>query len=314
MPEDNKRILIESLRPVDEVVSSSDLDTVFDFKTHIERMHPDILAVTDDDKNIESKRVFCAERGVRLAVLPKRNDVTQVSTTAILSSIKDIERVPLRIDFAGGWLDVPKLARQGGHIVNCTISPLVSLTEWPYEKGAGLGGSAAYAILQAKSGVQAELDAGVGWQDPAVIAETGLCVWRSGERPVLEAKFNPDWLAGKMLISWTGKAHVAADHTSRPRDYDGLFEAGNMARDAAYRQDVACLAAAVTKNYAVQLGEGMEPLPHIGKALACKYLGGGHGGYALYLFENVAGRDAALRKHDATSPIEPYLKECAALT
>jgi hypothetical protein len=36
--------------------------------------------------------------------------------------------------------------------------------------------------------VQSELDLGVGWQDPAVIRETGLCVWHSGPAPVLDFK------------------------------------------------------------------------------------------------------------------------------
>jgi len=59
----------------------------------------------------------------------------------------------------------------------------------PYNApGAGLGGSAAHALLNGKDPVQSELDLGVGWQDPAVIRETGLCVWRSGSKPVLDFK------------------------------------------------------------------------------------------------------------------------------
>jgi cytidyltransferase-like protein len=309
IPEDNKRVLIGSLRCVDEVVSSSDLDPVFDFKTHLSRLRPDILAVTEDDKNIERKQAFCAERGIRLVVLPKRNDVTGVSTTSILSSIKKIESVPLRVDFAGGWLDVPKFARPGSYIVNCTISPLVSLDQWPYHQNAGLGGSAAYAILQAKNGVRAEIDQGVGWQDPAVIEETGLCVWRSGERPVLDIKINPDWLAGRMMILWTGKQRAANDQAMRPRDFDRLAVAGALAREAVYHRDVMKLAKAVSLNYEVQKDEGMDSLPEIDRALGKKYLGAGHGGYALYLFEKPEHRAAALADFKEASLIEPYIKD-----
>jgi hypothetical protein len=67
-----------------------------------------------------------------------------------------------------GWLDVPKHARQGAYIVNCAISPLVSLHDWQFEIGGGLGGSAAHALLCGCNSVQSELDLGVGWQDPAV--------------------------------------------------------------------------------------------------------------------------------------------------
>jgi hypothetical protein len=65
---------------------------------------------------------------------------------------------------------VPKHARQGAFIVNCAMSPLVSLHDWQYEVGGGLGGSAAHALLCGRNSVQSELDLGVGWQDPAVSA------------------------------------------------------------------------------------------------------------------------------------------------
>ncbi len=43
---------------------------------------------------------------------------------------------------------MPRLSRQEAYIVNCAISPLVSLVDWQFEIGGGLGGSAAYALLQ----------------------------------------------------------------------------------------------------------------------------------------------------------------------
>ena len=51
----------------------------------------------------------------------------------------------MRDAFAGGWLDVPRFAREGAFIVNCAVSPLVSLRHWPYERNSGLGGSGAWA-------------------------------------------------------------------------------------------------------------------------------------------------------------------------
>lgn len=56
-------------------------------------------------------------------------------------------RVPLRIDLAGGWLDVPRFARPGAFVVNLAIQPLIGLEDNPYQRGSGLGGSAAHAIL-----------------------------------------------------------------------------------------------------------------------------------------------------------------------
>jgi cytidyltransferase-like protein len=306
LPLDNKMALIAALRPVDKVLVSSNHDPVFDFRDAILRERAGILAVTEDDQHLEEKRRFCQEHGLEFAVLPKRNTVTPVSTTSILAGIRDQARVPLRVDFAGGWLDVPRLARPGGYIVNCAIQPLVTLECWPYQIGGGLGGSAAKALLDVRGGVRSELALGVGWQDPAVIEETGLCVWRSGPRPVLELKANPDWLEGKMLLDWTGESHFTPGLVDRPHDLDMIFEAGQIAKQAVEQRDLSMLAQAVQRTYAAQLREGMQPLPGCG-ALAMKYLGGGHGGYALYLFSGADARHAA--RTATTKTVEPYLEQ-----
>lgn len=308
MPDDNKREILKALSCVDEVVSSSNIHPIFDFKSHIKNLQPNILAVTEDDKNAELKKSFCKKIGVEFVVLPKSNPVTQVSTTSILTSIKNIYEMPLRVDFAGGWLDVPDFSVPNGYIVNCTITPKVSLASWPYEKGAGLGGSAAYALLQIKSGVRSEIYNGVGWQDPAIISETGICVWRSGKKPVLDVKVNPDWLAGKMLIVWTGKSHLTFSMAKIPRDYKLIKKAGQIAREAVYERNIKTLAEAISLSYKTQIKEGMEKLPDIKNALAKKYLGGGHGGYALYIFKSKNDRDKAAKITAQSKLIEPYIE------
>jgi len=45
-------------------------------------------------------------------------------------------------------------------------------------------------------------------QDPAVIAQTGLCCWRSGARPELDFKTPGDFLRGCMALLWTGQSHT----------------------------------------------------------------------------------------------------------
>ncbi len=218
--------------------------------------------------------------------------------------------VPLRVDIAGGWLDVPALAQPDRFIVNCTFMPGVSLQRWPYEYGGGLGGSAAKAILEGKDAIQQELLT-AGWQDPAVILETGLCVWRSGPKPILDFKANPDWLAGKMLLMWTGKPHVTGDLLKLPRDYTALGDASRVARSGIAGKSITVLGAAIEKNYEVQLGEGMQELPRPHGVLACKYAGSGHGGYAFYLFRCQEDRAEFLESMDHTfklTPIEPYMR------
>lgn len=211
----------------------------------------------------------------------------------------------MRVDFAGGWLDVPRFSRNDGYVVNCAISPLVSLRDWPYERNSGLGGSGAWAILEGRDGVDAEVDLGVGWQDPAVIAETGLCVWRSGPRPVLELKTTVDMLKGKMALFWTGTPHSTPDVANRKRDFDRIVAASKVARDAVWSQDFASIAEAVSLSYAVQLDEGMVPLSPVDGAIGRKYCGGGFGGYALYLFATPKSRELALSLPGFTR-IEPY--------
>jgi hypothetical protein len=217
------------------------------------------------------------------------------------------KEVPLRVDFAGGWLDVPKYSRAGGFIVNCAIEPLVSLTNWVYKKSSGLGGSAAYAVLMGEDGIQSELDLGVGWQDPAIIRETGLCVWVSGDRPKLYLKRDPYFLKNKMALLWTGNTHITYEKTDLARDYDLILKAGAVAKNAVAGESYEDLCVAVNLSYEVQMKEGMQPLSGAGET-AKKYCGGGWGGYALYMFKGEKERNNFLKlKGDRALKIEPVL-------
>ena len=309
LPDEHKRALLEALEMVDEVVMGEVMEEGLDFKDHFLRLRPSILAVTEDDKYCPLKRALCAQTGAQYVVMPKTPpQFAPLSTTQIVRWIKAPPEAPLRVDFAGGWLDVPRFARPGGYIVNCAVSPCVSLESWPYKHNAGLGGSGAWALLKGADGISSEINLGVGWQDPAVITETGLCVWHSGPRPKLEVKTDGSALAGRMALYWSGREHSTPGLVDRPRDYDLIFRAGRVARDAIWRQDLDLLAEAVRLSYDMQLAEGMEPLPSgVAGAAAWKYCGGGFGGYSLYLFMKPAMRDLAC-KLPGFSPIEPYCR------
>ena len=223
---------------------------------------------------------------------------------------------PLRVDFAGGWLDVPRFAIPGAYIVNCAISPLVELDGDRLRRsnqrlgefipcGSGLGTSAAWHALQGRDAVQEELDSGRGWQDAAVIRETGLCVWASGSSPELVHRDCGESLTGLLALLWTGKPHVTADLVALPRDYTAIANAAVQAFKAVSLQDVGMLADAITMSYEQQLAEGMERIPTIG--IAGKYCGAGHGGFAVYLFESHEFRDRAVRDQGLL-PVEPHCK------
>ncbi len=97
LPESHKAYLIGSLRCVDKVLKSSNLDPVFDFYSHIKREKPDILAVTEDDKNKKKKKDFCKKLGIEFVILPKANKLKEkTSTTKILEKIKGKEKLKLK--------------------------------------------------------------------------------------------------------------------------------------------------------------------------------------------------------------------------
>ena len=305
----DKKAVISSLSMVDEVVESTDEDIALSFRTAFIQSGAQVLAVTTDDQYAEVKRRFCEEQGAEFVVLEKTlPEAEQTSSTQLLSRVKAPAHAPLRVDFAGGWLDVPENAMPGEYIVNCAVSPTVSLKEWLYRQGAGMGGSGGWSVLNGWDPVASELGLGVGWQDPAVIAETGACVWKSGPKPVLDFKNTGEFLKGCMAVYDTRVKHYTPGFAGYERSFERIAKAARIARLGVQQQDVSVLAVAVQMSYQLQLEEGMQPLPDIANQLAHKYCGGGHGGYALYLYENQQQRDAAVDACEDMYPIEPYCR------
>lgn len=305
----DKHALLNSIAMVDEVVLSTDEDKELSFKSAFLHCKPDILAVTTDDLYKEAKQRLCEETGAEFVVLKKTAPGEhKTSSTQVVERIKAPAHVPLRVDFAGGWLDVPENAIPGEYIVNCSISPTVSLREWNYRKGAGLGGSGGWSVLNGWDPVRSELGLGVGWQDPAVIAETGACVWKSGKLPELDFKNTGAFLKGKMAVYDTQIKHDTPGLATLERNFEKIAKAARVARLGVLQQDVTVLAVSVQLSYQLQLDEGMLPLECIGESLAHKYCGGGHGGYALYLYESEEARDAALDICPDLYPVEPYCR------
>ena len=262
IPQDHKQAVLRELRMVDDVVIGEGEEQGLDFKDHFLRIRPSILAVTEDDLYADIKRALCDQIGCHYVRLPKTPpEFSPVSTSGIVKWIKAPAEAPLRVDFAGGWLDVPDFAREDGRIVNCSITPMVSLRDWGYARNSGLGGSGAWALLNGEDGVASELELGVGWQDPAIIRETGLCVWRSGPRPVLDFKRDPQVLHGLMALYHTKSDHDTPANVNRKRDYDLITAAGQQAAEAVFNSDIGRLGQAVRMSYQAQMEEGMDELP-----------------------------------------------------
>lgn len=309
LPDEDKMAVIGSLAMVDEVVLSTDESRELSFASAFEKSGANVLAVTTDDRYKEIKEKFCKEHGAEFVVLEKKAPEGRLtSSTEMLDRMKAPKHVPLRVDFAGGWLDVPMYSIPGAYIVNCAVSPTVSLQEWLYRKGAGMGGSGGWSVLNGWDPVGSELGLGVGWQDPAVIAETGACVWKSGHKPVLDFKNTGEFLRGRMAIYDTRIKHNTPGLAGLERPFAKIAKAASVARLGVQEQDVNVLAIGVQMSYQLQLEEGQQPLPDIGDCLAHKYCGGGHGGYALYLYETPEAREAALESCEDLYPVEPFCR------
>lgn len=88
MNDDNKKILLESIRFIDKVIVGNDDGEVWDFLPAFIAEKPDILAVTTDDRHAEEKRKFCEEQKIKFIILEKTPpNATPTSTSEIRKNI-----------------------------------------------------------------------------------------------------------------------------------------------------------------------------------------------------------------------------------
>jgi len=304
-PRQSERERLFAVRAIRYVHAASigDGTGVLDCESAVRRLRPDYWIVSDDQDH-EAKRCLARSLGLEYRILPRTPPLgctPRTSTSLVAASLW----VPARVDFAGGWLDVPHVCKAVGIeplVVNMAISPGYISDETLWRPGGGLGGSAACAILRGDDPFGSEAAAGVGWQDPAVLLQTGLCVWAGKDK--LEHWSTGSWLAGKLAVLWTGTAHSTPGLLSLQRPYHKIRSAAERAADAVAAQDLGSLATAISMSYGAQLDEGMHPLPEAG--MARKYCGAGHGGYAMYLFESDDDRRQWIGQTPGATPIEPH--------
>lgn len=99
------------------------LDFVEEFKT----LRPDIFVVNEDG-NTPAKQKLCQEHGVQYVVLHREphTGLAARSTT----SLRSLERMPYRIDVAGGWLDQPFVSKHyPGPVITVSLEPTVDFNE-----------------------------------------------------------------------------------------------------------------------------------------------------------------------------------------
>ncbi len=157
-PENNRLYLVAAMQDVNYAVlnDQSVFGNKIDFKNILEKLRPDVFIVNDDDSGIEEKRSVCSATGTRIELVKRivPPELEATSTTRIIDKINFKYRAPLRMDFAGGWTDVPYImADKKGYVSNATISPLIEYKNGQfnfsgYPRGSGLSTSTAAKLLE----------------------------------------------------------------------------------------------------------------------------------------------------------------------
>ncbi len=100
---------------------------MLDFLPELDRVKPDIFVVNKDG-NIPQKAALCQERGIEYIVLERQPhaDLPSRSTTAL----REVNRIPYRIDLAGGWLDQPFVSElYPGPVLTISLQPDIAFNE-----------------------------------------------------------------------------------------------------------------------------------------------------------------------------------------
>lgn len=157
-PENNRLYLLAALQDVDYAVLNDTTveEGKIDFRSILERLQPDVFVLNDDDSAMAEKKALCDRLGIRLQtvsrVVPPELEAT--SSSRIIDKITFSYKAPLRIDFAGGWTDVPFIMHGAkGHVTNTAITPCIEYKEGSfnfsgYPRGSGLSTSTAAKLLQ----------------------------------------------------------------------------------------------------------------------------------------------------------------------
>jgi len=119
--EEERRYMVESIRFVEEALVS-DVKGPLSFSGHLEEFQPDYFIINSDG-HTEEKKTFCENRGVKYMVLERvqKLNFTPRNTTDLCT----VDRIPHRLDLAGGFFDQKKLNRLvPGTTVICNIEAM----------------------------------------------------------------------------------------------------------------------------------------------------------------------------------------------
>jgi cytidyltransferase-like protein len=100
---------------------------IMDFEEELRAIRPEIFIVNEEGST-PAKRELCESLGIEYLVLRREphSGLAARSTTAL----RDMCRIPYRIDVAGGWLDQPFVSRYyPGAVITVSLEPTVEFNE-----------------------------------------------------------------------------------------------------------------------------------------------------------------------------------------
>lgn len=126
--ESERLYMVKAIRYVKDAFINTGLG-MMDFVETVDRVKPDIFVVNEDGSS-ETKRQFCAERGIEYVVLQREPDagLEARSTTSIRTKVKS--QLPYRLDLAGTWIDQPYVSKYGaGWAITISLEPTMEFME-----------------------------------------------------------------------------------------------------------------------------------------------------------------------------------------
>ena len=124
--EDERLYMVKSVSVVKEAFISRG-SGMLDFEEEFNQIQPDLMVVNADGDILE-KRQLCEEKGVEYVVLEREpySGLPPRSTT----DLRTINRIPFRIDIAGGWLDQPYVSEHyPGCVITVSLEPTITFNE-----------------------------------------------------------------------------------------------------------------------------------------------------------------------------------------
>jgi galactokinase/mevalonate kinase-like predicted kinase/glycerol-3-phosphate cytidylyltransferase-like family protein len=277
-PENNRVHLVAAFQDVDYATLNDEelTEGKIDFRRVMQNLKPDVFVLNDDDSAIAEKRELCRETGTEIVFVSREvpRALEPTSTTRIIDKIQFAYRAPLRIDFAGGWTDVPYImGDKKGYVSNITIRPLIELKNGAfnfagYPRGSGLSTSTAAKLLEMISSKNynsdslsisrisedlfnlenRELNWAIGRQDQYSIVRGGFNCWEFGQdyaRP-LDIEIPRETLE-------EFKKNLVLIHTGASRNAQSAVEEVYTNHKTAGGQEALGLLAAYGKEFALSL-------------------------------------------------------------